>query len=296
MRRLRPFVLLLALVAGAAALTDAAAPAPARADTAGAAQTSKTKSKAKVKAKKSVKFGKPTPLAAGTIIDETSRMTIDMTIVMGSQTIPLSMSNDKPHAIELLEVSDGVPRKIRVVWGAATENQPMGQPEPTVLAGKTYLIDFGASGMKVTRPDGNAVTGDELTAVQKEHGDFGRGDKLRKVLVGKTFKVGKKVKLRPAQFADVFGEPDEMTVSSFAIRLDAVGTADATFTYWVKMASTDPARAMSIDGQGTFVVDIARVLPLTFTLDGPLTGDFDQGGQKLKVTGTMSARGTKTYR
>lgn len=290
MHRLRPFVLLLALVAGAAALTEAAAPSPARADTAVAAK------KSKAKAKKSVKFGKPKPLAAGAFIDETSRMTIDMTIDMAGQTIPLSMSNDKPHTIELLEVSDGVPRKIRVVWGAATENQPMGQPEPTVLAGKTYLIDFGASGMKVTRPDGNAVTGDELTAVQKEHGDFGRGDKLRKVLVGKTFKVGKKVKLKPAQFADVFGAPDEMTVSSFAIRLDAVGTADATFTYWVKMASTDPARAMAIDGQGTFVVDTARVLPLTFTLDGPLTGDFDQGGQKLKVTGTMSARGTKTYR
>ncbi len=278
---MRPFALALALLL-ATVFTSAVAPAPAAAGR-----------KAKVKP---LKFKAPAAVVAGTVIDTVSDTEIAMTISTGQGDFPITVTRHLPYAVELLEVSDDRVTRARVVWGEATEAQPMAGTTASVTAGKTYLLAFGASGVKVTRPDGAEVTGDELSAVQKEHVDLGRGFKLRGLLVGKTFKPGKKVKLEPAQFADVFGTPDELTVRTFTIRFDRRDGDVATFSYWVAMASDAADRALRIDASGTFTVDIAQVLPLAFTLTGPLSGSFDQGGQKMTVKGSMTGSGTKAYR
>ena len=243
-----------------------------------------------------LKLKKAAPLAAGTVVDVTSDMKLDMTIKTSQGDFPMSMTKQAPYSLEIVATDDLGVTKARVTYGKVSETQPMGKATAGPTSEKTYVLDYGASGLKVTREDGAEVSADELEAVQKEHAELRSGAKLRKLMIGRTFKQGKTVKLKAADFEAAFGDVDDMDVTAFLLRLDGVDGDVATFHYEVTMGKTEDKNTMTIAAAGDLTLDTARIIPLTMTFDGPVTGKMEQGGQSMTVDGQMHMTGTRTYR
>ncbi len=218
----------------------------------------------------------------------------------GMGKMAVQMTTATPFDIEVIDADGAAVRRATVVYGKATTVQSMSGSASTsddARSGKTYRLEAGASGIKITDGAGVDVTAaGELEDLRQEHAVMMRGTPIRSFLLGRTFKSGKKVKLGADEFEAIFPSEANVTVDKFAITLESVKGKVARFSFDSTFTLTKEGTPMAIKATGTFDVDTRLVLPLAVSIDGTIDATMKQDTTTMTMTGTIKATRSYTYK
>lgn len=274
---------------------------PALADRPAPAKPAKAAKPAKKKAASLTLRSAPPP-AVGDTVTVVDRVTVDATLDAAQLgKTPFQSRTDATYTLEILAVDGDLVRRARVRYGAvATTNTFSGHAstDPDARAGQEYVIEVGSSGIRFLDAAGKEVTGPVLDQLRSEHGKLARGLPMRRWLLGRTFRKGKAVALGADDFEDLFGAVDQqLTVHSFDVTLRALAGDVARFEFVARfvMADAQAGSTLTLDARGGFEVDTRRVLPVSRTLDGMMTGTVATGGDAMTMAGTLSGESRYTY-
>lgn len=216
----------------------------------------------------------------------------------GMGNLQVKVTTTTPFEIEVVDADGDAVRRATVVYGKATTTQDLAGSVTTsddARSGKTYQLEAGASGIKITDRAGVDVTATaELEDLRQEHGTMMRGTPIRTFLAGRTFKSGKKVKLGEDDFEAIFPSEANVEVDEFVISLESVKGKLARFSFAATFTLSKEGTPMAVIATGTLDVDTKLVLPVALSIDGTIDATIKQDKTTMTMSGTMKA--TRSYR
>jgi hypothetical protein len=223
-----------------------------------------------------------TPPAVGDKWTEDKTQSMQLTISAAGQKIPMVGGEHEVKTIEVLEVTDGVVTKARITYATLDRSQKVGDKEqlpPSVLAGKTYVVEAGEP-LSVSTEAGPAPDA-EAAEVRDAEKNFGKPEKMGKMLDGKTFVKDEPVEFPASEIAQAMGDDPTMVVTRMGMTYRGMDGALALFDMNMVMEQTTPGGKLVMDLTGKAIVEPKRNDLVEMTMDG-----------NLQMTGSASAEGT----
>jgi hypothetical protein len=175
------------------------------------------------------------------------------------------------YRLDILDANADAPRRGRVRYFQSEATSATGQDaakrEVKPVAGKTYLLTAGDSGLRVTDEQGRPVSDEEDKAVQTDFRLFGHPDTLCQYLNGKTLSVGQSLDgLRPDMAASLLGgdsADDKIEQMFFQLQRIEHHAGLTWAVFQVRMAGTtdvsDTPMRMALAGYATLTAEDCRL-------------------------------------
>jgi len=233
----------------------------------------------------------------------TSKLDVDgkLTVAMTVKGEVVQQFDQVDHEVTrkkrvVLAVGDDGPTKISVHYDEVVEVQQMAgvddpdAPGPSPLANKSFVIEKGEKGVKVTDDDG-AVVGEDLAALVREkelshdesleHGF----DRIAALVSDRDRKIGEKIEIPGDVALEIAGGGEDLKDARMRLRLaevrDVDGAKCAVFATELKLSGTAGAdeykTSIALEGEILIRIDGARFvgaeLAGRITVDGAVSTD-----------------------
>ncbi len=276
-----------------------------------------------------IKFSKKMP-PKGTVCMSAHRESTKMTF---SSTIPGQPSesyteDENKHYITVYTIKEVTPQgvtKVSVEFKkreATKKSTKPGQEKSKAdpLAGKTFTVSVGESGLEATNKKGKQPTLEEMTALQKKYKKlaglgvvFDPFDKLETELLNKEFSIGDVIHLDSSRANKIFSTDKGdggIKLSGAKLTLKRkktiLGIECAVFALQLEFGedalpqvASLPEATISIDIKGEMVVGISNCWLYERSTAGPLLirggGDTPQGKFEISVSGEGKENTMKVY-
>jgi hypothetical protein len=186
------------------------------------------------------------------------------------------------------------PAKVSVHYDKhAWHEDASGKPavDSSVLQGKTYELDVTDGKLKISSPDGKAVSPDEAAQLRKLHSDLGKDDPVVAAIgdapltVGQPLSMGRE--LLRAVLTSESGKLKEGRIWFEEVR--SVGGRDAIVLKWKADTQSEGENGLQITWHvnGTAVVAISPAMTLRTSIKGALDvgGETTQRGARVTLAG-----------
>jgi hypothetical protein len=226
--------------------------------------------------------------AVGDTWTEEKTDSMSMSLTAQGQSFQMVAGSHEVKTIEVLEVTHGTVTKARITFQTVDHSQKLSGQEqagPSLIAGKSYILTAGDPITVST--DAGPAPADETAQVLEIEDRFGKGERLDRVLDGKTFRRDEEVTLSPEEIARSMDDGG-LKVDSLALTYRGMEDDLALFDMKTTMEQPTPSGPISMDLTGKVKVDPKKNEPVSMTLDGNL----HMAGQ---VTGDGTMRSVTTH-
>ena len=198
-------------------------------------------------------------------------------------------SEEESRKDTVLEVADGVPTKIKTRYIKFAEITD-GKTKTSPVKGKTYIVEKGEDGLKITDESGETPSPAEIKQVSDDFKNLGTLDKMSKFLDGKTVKIGEAIDLPKDIAQSILGtkKDDPIQVKKFRLKLTKINPDMGLFKITVEFeGAPTPGTSMSMTLKGKI-----GVTPGCWPLDAKMKGTVEIEGspgppeQKIELTGS----------
>ncbi len=210
-------------------------------------------------------------------------------VVIGNET-------SETTSEKVLAVEEGAIHKLRVTYDSASRVRTMGgsdQKAPSVIAGKTYIVERDGSKVIVTDKDGKPVSDDESKEVAKDYSGIGKADPLLGAVPKRKLTEGEPVaeveEALKRFFIDLGDDKNEVTVKKVTAKLTGTTESDHIFAVTVSMQMKSPRQAFIAELKGEFHSRKADNWPSNVEVEGPVdvkiagNAGVSQGSMKIRL-------------
>lgn len=236
--------------------------------------------------------------AVGDKYTSTDDMLMAMTVGAGGNSINVEVHETEERKTEVVAVSDGLAKKIRVKYAShkkETRAQGKSKTDASPVSGKSYLVERKGEALVVTGVDGKPVSPAEEEHVAKSYKRLGKPDEITRTLKSKPRKVGEKLDDVAQALADQFKERSSETGEKATIQETKLvftevkkidGVEHAVLDLTLKMG-TENAKGvkLSMDLKGKVLVRVEEAAHGEINMSGP-----------IKVAGSAQGGGTVTLK
>ena len=238
----------------------------------------------------------------------TSKLDVDgkLTVSMSVKSVVVQQFDQVDHETTrkkrvVLAVGDDGPTKVAVHYDEVVEVQQMSgvedpdSPGASPLAGKSFVIEKGAKGIKITDEDG-AVVGEDIAALVREK-ELSRDeslehgfDRIAALVSDRARKIGDKIEVPSEVALEIAGGDEDVKDARMRLRLaevrDVDGGACAVFAAELKLAGTAGADEYktAIDLQGEILIRIDGARFVSSELAGRITVEGAVSTEETTVT------------
>jgi hypothetical protein len=222
------------------------------------------------------------------------------------RSVTMKKIEQSKRRIEVMAINEVAVTKIKVTYVEDFKGESEGSAEPkkkpSVVSGKTYVVEGKGSFFEATTESGGTPTAAEKKILEKHFKSLGKSDRISAFLPDRSLQLGEKIPVTPELVRYMFESDDdeELSIDSAAFTFRSTRTDGArtlgTFDVGIKVTANSKkdelGMIMEFDGKLTLDKDTSWADELT--MKGPLTIKGKSARAGLEIDGKGSATMTAT--